>query len=60
MVTGRWLDSDDVVTADNCRQHAWAANDIVVDACCRQLATVTTPSLYSHRVVTVPNRWLMV
>ena len=53
-VTTQCLDSDDVVTVDKCLKH----NDYTVDQLYshRQLTTVTTPSLSSHCVVTVPSK----
>ena len=57
-VTARWLDSDSVVTIARCRQHVdWATNGSA--PCCRQLITMTTLSLSSHHVVTVPGRLLI-
>ena len=58
MVTG-WLDSDSVVTIDNCQQHS----NYTVDKLCShhaagKLTTVTALPMSSHRVVTVPCRWL--
>ena len=53
-VTVQWL-WHSVVTVDNCWQHG----DYTQSLCCRQFSTVTTQSLSSHSVVTVPNRWLM-
>ena len=56
-VITQWLDSDSIVTIDNCQQHSdWATNGCV--------ATVLPPRYYKQWLncrclVTVPERWLM-
>ena len=58
-VTTWWLDSDRVVTIINCCSIVTILPLAAQSQCCMQLAMVTTPSLSSDRVVTVPSRWLM-
>ena len=54
LVTTQWLDSDGVVTVDNCWQHG----DYTIDRLCSHRASNSKPRwLHRHCPVTLPSDW---